>query len=1192
MKNVFRALSLALAVLALCFSMLDAKNNEPKKTDSIFRFDLSSNKIIGVNEQIIKSIDLKFFSITVDQPTYWPNEDVFLKIIMPQNSSKNVVIEVSKKASTPKKLGLFRLNESGLFVLKIMSGKNKKLELGEYSVIVTSKDKKYVGTASFSVIDGSLGAVSFAHAFKDLTNASEFGKVPGGWIIGNEGGVGSRWGNGLNVKNEVRYLNKPYSGDATVITRCFLPGCDGVEAGPSVITKIIDGKLAAALDISGHSGPFEIEVVTGKGSVKHLFSRSGHVERQVISISQGLSNYFNMTLAPYEDTKQIAGRDIFIAKDKKSENNDPAELKYPVADKTGKIYLEIKKEIVNAKLALFYYLNDGTVKCEEIQLKSTRLRPGQKFEINVNSPYCFLALGGFFGGKMYEGWAIVFNESSIDSSITSNSDGLPNKEIEILIKTFNRQSGRAIPAYGILEVFDTRVLSQSAKEPLASTIGDSARNLSSYILYSLGVRREDTTSSIPATGKVAVQPNNVPGNYKKIMHQAGNISAKFAEKIPLLQVQEDLIREGEKKVVYCGLVKTDKMGTAKIMVNLPPQTGRVTARFVAVSGYDYSESTKNIDVKKKSYVELTLPKYILPGTIIHATCTVFNDSNEKLKLIVTGAGIQDPFKDTLVPTTYNFDIPKGQKECPFDIYGGISGKMLLKLTDKSGNVLDMRRLELNNLVTYPITFSRLIISDGRPVVIKEGSRVAIYSNPASLLSQMAMNIQTTMYSWFGHAEAISASCAVRAALISAINRGFIDDGGLSASLKADLNKNVSVLYTQFYDKNSKLFSPFPGLPTNKLWSVWAASNLNRVVSSLSDSRKLKSEFSDTIRISKEMTDGVSSSLKGDDILKNYIDNDKYLPIEVNGKVTYKLITDDAVMDWYVKNINKPLDIEGIGSMKDLQKRFIVLYDKYRFLKAFERTGPIYYLLSNAKALYLHHNPHFFPLFSRISQGMINTQEPGMIKGPALLGGVYEAPQTFLKFIDLLVLMARKGDVKNKQNIKVTVDNSTDNIEIESKPAVFDLNGEKATIKAPKYCVIRIDNKKNLSLMDYLKNKPFFTAKMSKDSLKPGDEADFVVELAKDRNPEDYYAIIAVPSMMSIRQTEDLLSDYKGSLLYGQRNLGGQQINAITVPFRGSRRIVLNLEAIYKGEGPGFVLVRHMSNPEDIKAINTAIVKVK
>ena len=262
------------------------------RESGLFKIDKTKKEIISSSEKVKNYLKLHFISVTTDQPVYWPDEEVFLKVLMPLHPDERITLTLMKKDAAPEKPQKYALNEGGIFVHKIMSGKDKKLQPGEYRVEVKNEKGSLFSAASFTVVEGALGALSFAYEFKKVTKPKELEKVKGGWFLGNAGGIGKRWGNGLNVKNEVRVLNKPYNGKATILSRCYLSGCNGCEAGPAIQTEIKNGLLEAVLEVGGHSGPFEIEVMTKEGSLRYLFEKSGHVERQNIRISNKLSKMF------------------------------------------------------------------------------------------------------------------------------------------------------------------------------------------------------------------------------------------------------------------------------------------------------------------------------------------------------------------------------------------------------------------------------------------------------------------------------------------------------------------------------------------------------------------------------------------------------------------------------------------------------------------------------------------------------------------------------------------------------------------------------------------------------------------------------------------------------------------------------------------------------------------------------------
>jgi len=252
-NRLFLMITLLIFILSGGAAMAKKDTIQVRET-AIFKYDSEKKEVLAVSEKVKDYMKMKFVSVTMDQPVYWPNEDVNLKILMPVNPSAEIKIALQKKDATPKDLGTFKLNDGGVLVEKILSGEKKKIEAGEYRVTVTTADKKIEESSTFSVVEGHLGAVSFAYEFEQLTTAGALKEVKGGWFLGNAEGVGKRWGNGLNVKNEVRVLNQPYTGTATIRSRCYLPGCNGCEAGAPQQIRIEEGVLEASMEVGGHSG--------------------------------------------------------------------------------------------------------------------------------------------------------------------------------------------------------------------------------------------------------------------------------------------------------------------------------------------------------------------------------------------------------------------------------------------------------------------------------------------------------------------------------------------------------------------------------------------------------------------------------------------------------------------------------------------------------------------------------------------------------------------------------------------------------------------------------------------------------------------------------------------------------------------------------------------------------------------------
>lgn len=140
--------------------------------------------------------------------------------------------------------------------------------------------------------------------------------------------------------------------------------------------------------------------------------------------------------------------------------------------------------------------------------------------------------------------------------------------------------------------------------------------------------------------------------------------------------------------------------------------------------------------------------------------------------------------------------------------------------------------------------------------------------------------------------------------------------------------------------------------------------------------------------------------------------------------------------------------------------------------------------------------------------------------------------------------------------------------------------------------MRSEETADVNIFEHLEKPAFFSVGFDSDKIIIGGEDKLTIQLDKEKDPSEFYAIIAVPSTLSVRQTGDILSDYKGQLLYGQRSSGGSGMQFLTAPFRGSSTMALNVTGTLKGESVGFVSVRHISNPDIIATVKTVPVTVK
>jgi hypothetical protein len=535
-------------------------------------------------------------------------------------------------------------------------------------------------------------------------------------------------------------------------------------------------------------------------------------------------------------------------------------------------------------------------------------------------------------------------------------------------------------------------------------------------------------------------------------------------------------------------------------------------------------------------------------------------------------GLDTPFQQTVPPG-------HGTIELPLSLYK--PGELTVTLRDGAGHVRDRRRLTLQSLSAQPVTYSRLVFGDGGKVSIGPNETIRVYAGAGPLLRGVVMNILTTTQSWFGHAEALSARAAVSAVLLAAVSKGLLDDEGLGQTLRTNLDKDIRDLAEAFCDKASEgLCRPYPGLPGNPLWTGWVGRNLLSVVTALlqahsSDARvqaaqttaqAMLGRIQQTLQARAYKTDaGAGFDEKGQSVI----------PVELDGQVVYRVLTDDAVTRWASEKLLPKLELDA----QDTELAFSKAYDTFRFLRAFERVGSLQYLTELAMAYYAKGDMATFArLYRQVTRGMILSQEPGLLQGPALLGGVYSTPMAMVRFLELQLLVGSRAQAGEAGKH-------------DGQPLRFEqaLRGP-AAIELAAGAIARVDRRDTVRMA--ATPTRLAQARVSQSAVRAGDELSLSVELDPSRDPLEYYAIIAVPTTTSVKQTEDILSDYRGQLIYGQQGQGGTQMQILTVPFRGKRTLNLLLEGAYRGSSPGLVLIRHIEAPGQVAGTPIPAVEVR
>lgn len=569
-------------------------------------------------------------------------------------------------------------------------------------------------------------------------------------------------------------------------------------------------------------------------------------------------------------------------------------------------------------------------------------------------------------------------------------------------------------------------------------------------------------------------------------------------------------------------------------------------------------------------LEVALNPLLVRGATVFGRASIKNPQGQLLGLEIYGAGLAARRK---------FEVAAGGQDIEFPVQGGNPGSLFLELKDSRNRIVDRQEIGLKDAASGTVAVSDLVISDGKPVKIRAGHTAAIYARPARLLADLAANLAASTRFGFGHAEAVGAAAAMDAMLLRAAQEGVISGAGFREALASDLNRAVRDLQDNFYSPEAKLFRPYPGQPEQALWSARVCLRLKTVAANLEGSPELQAEFASALGQARAMVAAVTDELQKGNTTTAELGSQaaNRLRAEAMLKESHdQTLPDAAEVQWFVGRALPALDLPAANTWREVEARLAALAGAHPPLQAFAGAGAQQCLLAYAEALYLRHDSHFVPLFNQIAKGAVAGSER-----PVLLPGVCAAPGPLLKFIGLLITLAGHP---GPASVPVTLKTNTgacDQITLGPKPMLISNPKQDLTLKAPPYVMLRQDGEQSVSLYDYLDpGRNLCTIEPLPETMSLGAETGLTVNLDPSLDPNDYCALIAVPVVLALRQSENPPT---GAVIENQQLLA--------VPFRGSGTIRLALAASQKGKSPGYVLVRHLGDPEIIAAVKIPEVTV-
>ncbi len=623
---------------------------------------------------------LSLLTVVTDRKIYQPNTDATLFIVAPDAAGSEAALEIQIAGQKVYEAQV-TLNRDGLALHTYTDMKE-----GEYKALVTLPGAGRV-VCTFSVAEYALSPLiaileEHTYAQKRLTF-------------------------GLNLL----LLSVPYSGPVEFGLQCG--ACDDRVVDTQKV-QAEGGTARGDFDVSGHGGPFHVQVTTPDGHTALVsFPGTGAMERKHIQINP-LGQASEMGLLPWEDAQAVRG--LYVGPGEV--NMTPLMLESVHADK-GRLQVAAN---VDAAQIVTFDPRAGTSQVIEL----TGLERGQALEFDVAAPYTLFTVGTVSGDESFEGWGIVIKPVQFEATLTAPKTARPGAEIDVDVEIASSS-----PAFCWLLVYDARLEHESPVPKLAKRIYESARDATSRMAAGTVPNARDwvwapiedgifsrrtgaTLGAAMAMPMGAPLSRSVPKGASLLkgamqMFAARAPDTAVAVETPVLVVAP--VRMDFPELAHVELFYME--GHAARTVKLGEQIGTWRARAYVFQGADYRELTADVQADKALYAELDLPAIASPGDDVVAA--VNYNTREPANLVIA-----TPFGETRAQVA-------GSGTEQFPIKG--PGRVEVRIENQDG--ADWSIKDVAPPGVQRVTASRLAILDRGQTI--RGERVVVYASLGQVL---------------------------------------------------------------------------------------------------------------------------------------------------------------------------------------------------------------------------------------------------------------------------------------------------------------------------------------------------------------------------------------------------------------------------------------------------------------------------
>ncbi len=641
---------------------------------------------------------LKLLTVITDRKIYKPGAEAGIFIVAPDAPEKEASLEIKLggqkvyEAKAP-------LNRDGLALHRYADFKE-----GEYTVTVTLPNGDRA-ECTFSAVEFTLSPL--IAALEKHEYVQQHLKFTLGLLV----------------------LSRPYSGPVEFGLQCQVCG-DRVVATQKANAK--DGKANGDFDLSGHGGPFHVQVTTPDGYTALVsFPGTGAQEREHIRVNP-LGQTVEAGLLPWEDTTPIRG--LYLGAGEM--NTTPLMLESAIGAR-GK--LKVASDLPLAQVVTFN-LRTGVSRV----IERTDLKRGSEIEFDADAPYTLFHAGAFTKDKPFTGWGIVFKPLAFDAQLTVPKTAKPAEEIDIHLDLRGLRDPEGLKAaFCLLLAYDARLEHESPAPKLAKRIYESIRGATASLTVGDAARASDyrtypeavfSTGAFPQMPQVQlratptdafVAPAAMAPKGRGLLKKAalplmaagaavGAVAGAFAKGEAATETLTMVVaptRMEFPELVHLELFYFE--GEASRTIKLGDQIGAWRVRAYVIGGVDVQELTADVQADKPLYAELDLPAIASDGDDI--TAAVNYNTRSPADLVITTL-----FGETRARVN-------GSGAQTFTIKG--PGKVDVRIENESGadwSVRDVARPGVQK-----VTASRLVILENGQTV--SGEKVVAYPSVGHVL---------------------------------------------------------------------------------------------------------------------------------------------------------------------------------------------------------------------------------------------------------------------------------------------------------------------------------------------------------------------------------------------------------------------------------------------------------------------------